>query len=216
MNKSDFIAELKFQTTEKSGRKNYAKSGYRPHIEFENYPEYWTSGQQTYIGTDFVLPGETVNAEIGILSTEYFAKRLYENMEFKFCESNRTIGFGKIIRIINTDLKCEPDIDQKTINLNLYPTDIIDKIKLDYRQSWNKAFSEIQELIISNESFRNKRIIRAIIHLGNKDLAHLEKIIEQTKIDWRDILLWAEYDKKEKRIRDFNNEFGKEEIKAIR
>lgn len=214
MNKSDFIAELKFQTTENNGRESYAQSGYRPHIEFENYPEYWTSGQQTYIGTDFVLPGETVYAEIGILSTEYFTKRLYENMEFKFCEGARTIGFGKIIKITNQNLKSAPNTSQESINLNLYPIDIIEKIKLDFGQSWNKAFSEIQKLIISDESFRSNRIVRSIIYLGNKDIVHLEKIIEQAKTDWRDILLWAEYDKKEKRVRDFNNEFGKEEMKA--
>jgi len=44
VNTSDFIAELKFQTTEKGGRKSHVQSGYRPHIEFENYPEYLTSG----------------------------------------------------------------------------------------------------------------------------------------------------------------------------
>ncbi|WP_272152104.1 elongation factor Tu [Tenacibaculum aiptasiae] len=212
----DFIAELQFLTTEQGSRKGYAKSGYRPHIEFENYPEYLTSGQQSYIGKEIVNPGDKIKAEIVILSTEYFERRLYEKMEFKFCEGSRIIGFGKIIEIINKNLKSAPNITQESINLNLYPIDIIDKIKSDYRQNWNKAFSEIQKLIISDESFRNNRIVRAIIHLGNKDIVNLEKVIEQAKKDWRDILLWSEYDKKEKRVRDFNNEFGNEEIKASR
>ncbi|GAA3513985.1 hypothetical protein GCM10022393_29780 [Aquimarina addita] len=118
MKKSDFIAELRFQATEKGGRKEYVTSGYRPHIEFENYPEYLTSGQQTYIGTDFVLPGETVFAKIEILSTKYFTKRLYINMKFKFSEGSHTIGYGTIIKINNKSLMTDPNINQASINLN--------------------------------------------------------------------------------------------------
>lgn len=88
-NNSDFIAELIFETTDNGGRKGYAKSGYRPQIEFENYPEYLTSGQQKYIGKEIVNPGETIKAEISIYSTEYFKKRLFEGMNFKFCEGKK-------------------------------------------------------------------------------------------------------------------------------
>lgn len=106
---------MEFLPTEQSGRKGYASSGYRPHIEFDNYPEYLTSGSQNYIGKEKVKPGEKVKAEIAILGTEYFTKRLYENMRFKFCEGSRLIGFGKIIEIINDELKCETGIDKRTI-----------------------------------------------------------------------------------------------------
>lgn len=212
MNGTDFIAELEFLTAEQGGRKGYAKSGYRPHIEFENYSEYLTSGQQTYIGKDIVEPGEKIKAEIVILSTEYFNKRLYENMKFQFCEGSRTIGFGKIIEIVNTDLKCEADIDQKKINLNLYPTDIIKRLESDYGKNSGKAKISIQELIKSSKDYRNNRIVRALIYSGNKDIVHLNKMIELTRTDWRDLLMNAEYEKYDKRVRNFDNEFGKENI----
>ncbi|GAA3513988.1 hypothetical protein GCM10022393_29790 [Aquimarina addita] len=86
----------------------------------------------------------------------------------------------------------------------------MDRLQSDFGQNYHKAFSELQKLIISHESFRNNRIIRAIIYLGNKDIVQLEKHIKQAKTDWRDILLWAEYDNKENRLGDFNNKFGKE------
>ena len=216
MKQIDFIAELKFLTTGESGRKSPANSGYRPHIEFENYPEYLTSGSQNYIGQEIAELGTKVNAEITILGTEYFAKRLYENMEFKFCEGSRTIGFGKISEIINTDLKCESDNNKKTINLNLYPTDIKSRLESDYRNSLGEATRIIQELLISNETFRSNRIVRAIIYLGNKDVVYLKKITDLARTDWRDVLMNAEYDNNDKRIRNFNNEFGKENIKASR
>jgi len=111
MNQVDFIAKLKFETKEQGVRHTAARSGYRPHIEFENYPEYLTSGSQNYIGQDIVAPGEIVNAEIVILGGEYFTRRLYKNMKFKFCEGPRTIGFGIITQIINTALITQPNID---------------------------------------------------------------------------------------------------------
>jgi len=202
----DFIAQLEFLTTAQGGRKNAVVSGYRPHIEFENYPEYITSGQQTYIEQETVNPGDKIKAEIVILSQQYFAKRLYENMTFKFSEGRHTMGYGKIIEVVNTNLKSDSTITQEAINLNLYPEDITNRIKLDFAERWNVAFSRIQELIISDETFRNNKIVRAIIYLANKDVTRLEEIIELAKIDYGDILMNAEYDKK-KRVRDFENEF---------
>jgi len=55
------------------------------------------------------------------------------------------------------------------------------------------------------------------MHLSNKDVEYLEEIIRQAKTDWRDILMCAEYKylgekQNPLRIRDFNNEFGNEDI----
>jgi len=218
MNGTDFIAELDFLTTEKGGRKEYAKSGYRPHIEFENYPEFLTSGQQTYIGQEIAKPGDKLKAEIAILSTEYFEKRLNENMEFKFCEGSKTIGYGRILEIVNPNLKSDPNIKQELINLNLYPKDIIEKIKIIYGhfKTDSQIISELQKLIMSEVTLRSPRIIRSIIHLFTIGKMEREKVFEMAKTDWRDILMNAEYNKKEKRIRDFNNEFGNEKIEAYR
>lgn len=209
---TDFIAELQFLTTEQGGRKTYAASGYRPHIEFSDYPEYLTSGQQTYIGQETAEPGAQVLAEIAILSKDYFAKRLYNHMEFKFCEGARTIGYGKIMEIHNNDLRSDPNVPRTSINLNLYPVDIVNRLRSDFGENWNIACREIQELLISDSTFRNNRIVRAIMHLTNKDLNRLRKTIELTKNDYRDLLMNAEYDENGQRVRDFNKEFGDEMI----
>jgi hypothetical protein len=96
-------------------------------------------------------------------------------MNFKFCKGSRTIGFGKIIEIINTDLKCESGIKQKTINLNLYPTDIKNILESYYGKNSGEAKRRIQELIISNKEFRSERIVRALIYEGNKDIVNFKK-----------------------------------------
>ncbi|MEM9361466.1 MAG: hypothetical protein AAGA43_02475 [Bacteroidota bacterium] len=106
----------------------------------------------------------------------------------------------------------ESDSDLKTLNLNLYPADIIQKLESDYGKNFGEAKRKIQELIKSNKEYRSPRIVRALIFTGNKDINHLEKMIALTRTDWRDLLMNAEYEYPEKRVRDFNNEFGNEKI----
>ncbi len=102
--KVDFIAELKYLTTEEGGRKTPAFSGYRPQVKFE-FTEMQTSGQQTFLNKETVYPGDTVTAEIRILSVEHFENSLTEGMSFEFREGSRIIGTGKITSIVNNTLK---------------------------------------------------------------------------------------------------------------
>ncbi len=100
----DFIAVLKYRTTEEGGRKTPAFSGYRPHIKFE-ISERLTSGDQRFIGRDVVYPGETVEAEIRIVSVEFFENSLQEGMIFEFGEGPTIIGTGTIKEVINKKLQ---------------------------------------------------------------------------------------------------------------
>ncbi|MCZ8197004.1 MAG: hypothetical protein O9267_05320 [Flavobacterium sp.] len=102
--KVDFIAELKYLATEQNGRKTFAKSGYRPQIKF-NFSEQQTSGIQTFIDKEIVMPGENVLAKIKILSPNFFANLLKEEMNFEFNEGSKLIGTGKIKYIINDKLE---------------------------------------------------------------------------------------------------------------
>ena len=101
---ADFIATLTYLTAEQGGRKTPAKSGYRPHIKFD-FDEMQTSGEQTFIDREIVFPGDTVEAEIKILSVKHFANKLTEGMTFDFSEGSILIGKGKIKRIKNETLK---------------------------------------------------------------------------------------------------------------
>jgi len=104
MNKqADFIAELKYFSSEDGGRKTPAFSGYRPQIKFE-FTEMQTSGEQTFLNKEIVYPGDTVKASIKILSIDYFSHKLSEGLTFEFREGSRIIGTGVIIEIINDRL----------------------------------------------------------------------------------------------------------------
>lgn len=103
-NTPDFIAVLKYRTSEEGGRKTPAASGYRPGIKF-SFDEMQTSGQQTFINKELVYPGDTVTAEIQIASVDYFSHKLTVGMKFDFREGSTIIGTGEIIEIKNEKLK---------------------------------------------------------------------------------------------------------------
>lgn len=99
----DFIARLKYYTTEQGGRKTHVISGYRPQVKFD-FTEMQTSGQQIFLDKEIVYPGDTVTAEIAIISTEFFKNKLSIGQSFDFREGSRIIGTGEIIEIKNKDL----------------------------------------------------------------------------------------------------------------
>ena len=103
MQSIDFIADLKYLTTDEGGRQTPAFSGYRPQIKFD-FDEMQTSGQQTFLNKDTAYPGDTFEAAIRIISVEHFENTLTEGMTFEFREGSRIIGTGKIIAILNDKL----------------------------------------------------------------------------------------------------------------
>lgn len=102
--KCDFIAQIQFKKENEGGRTHYVKSDYRSQLVF-NFDDYKTSARQIYIGTDYAFPGDIVNAEIDILSQEYFYKKLKAGISFKLYEGSHLIGTGKVIKIVNQKLQ---------------------------------------------------------------------------------------------------------------
>lgn len=100
----DFIAELKYLTTEEGGRTMPAHSGYRPHVKFP-FSDSISSGEQVFIGKEKVKPGESVTAKIALLAHVLFAKELEVGQTFEFLEGARLIGRGTVIEVINEELK---------------------------------------------------------------------------------------------------------------
>ncbi len=100
---TDFIAVLKYRTSEEGGRKTPANSGYMPQIKFP-FTETQTGGHQTFVGKDLVQPGETIEAEIKLLFVEHFENTLVEGQEFEIREGTTVMGTGKIKQILNEKL----------------------------------------------------------------------------------------------------------------
>ena len=104
MREPDFIARVTYLTTEQGGRRGYAASGYRPHVKFDGRKEL-TSGEQLFFDKDKVFPGETVTAEIRILSKETFRNYLFVGQHFEVAEASHLVGHGEVLEVINPDLR---------------------------------------------------------------------------------------------------------------
>lgn len=100
----DFIADLKYLTTNEGGRRTCAFSGYRPHFQLDNKKE-MTSAEQLFVDKDMVCPGDSVTAEIRILGIETFKGLLYNGQKFNLGEGPRIVAVGIIKEVINEQLK---------------------------------------------------------------------------------------------------------------
>jgi len=90
--------------------------------------------------------------------------------------------------------------------------DIKDRIESDFGDHASEVFQILHDAFSKTDYLNNKRIIRCIIFLADKDIEKIKGNILTAKDDPRDVMLWAEYTnrgqgEKIKRIRDFNKTF---------
>lgn len=100
----DFIADVKYLTTEEGGRRTCAFTGYRPHFQLNDKKE-MTSAEQLFVNKDIVYPGESVITEIRILGVETFKGLLFNGQKFKLGEGPRIVAEGTIKEVINKELE---------------------------------------------------------------------------------------------------------------
>lgn len=100
----DFVAELYYYTTEQGGRRTPVWTGYRPQLKFP-FSDMQTSGHQRFLNKDEVHPGDTVIAEITVISHEYLKRKLHPGLAFDFREASRIIGTGEVLQVINPELE---------------------------------------------------------------------------------------------------------------
>ena len=51
------------------------------------------------------------------------------------------------------------------------------------------------------------RVRRCILHLASGALEKVSHFVEAASADYRDVIYWAEYDKDDRRVRDFSRAF---------
>ena len=90
-------------------------------------------------------------------------------------------------------------------------SDILTQIKLQFGENHKKVIEILENELSENDFLNSNRIIRCIIFLSEKNIEKVKENINLAKIDWRDIILLAEYENNEnsepKLIRDFNKPF---------
>ena len=87
--------------------------------------------------------------------------------------------------------------------------DILGKVNKDFKtpEEAALALSVLADFVDQNQELSSDRILRCIVFVANGDLDRLEKAIDLAKKDYRDLIVWAEYDEKNERIRDLSKSF---------
>ena len=98
----------------------------------------------------------------------------------------------------------------------IYTTDIRKKIESDFGDKAAEVFGIFDDALSKTDYLNHFRIIRCIIFLSDKNIDELKKNIQVAIEDPRDVMLFAEYIRREgekpKRVRDFNKTFDQSEI----
>jgi translation elongation factor EF-Tu-like GTPase len=94
----DIEAEITYLPTSAGGRQGPARTGYV--LQFYYDGRDWDA-KQTFMDTEWVEPGETVFATLVFMSPQEHDKKLIEGTMFLIREGAKTVGYGKVTRILN-------------------------------------------------------------------------------------------------------------------
>lgn len=91
----------------------------------------------------------------------------------------------------------------------MIPPDILGKIKQDFDDLDEASLvqSVLEDFIDQHEELAADRILRCIVFVAAGNLTTFEKAIELAVIDYRDLIVWAEYDVSRKQVRDLSLPF---------
>ncbi|MEQ8236102.1 MAG: hypothetical protein ABRQ23_04945 [Syntrophomonadaceae bacterium] len=85
-----------------------------------------------------------------------------------------------------------------------WPDDIVHKIMADFGQKNFETISKALWALYAQGA--DYRIVRCVLFLAQGNPNKMKHFIEQARLDFRDVIYWAEYDA-QGRIRDFNFPF---------
>jgi len=91
------------------------------------------------------------------------------------------------------------------------PPDIISKIERDFAQNEVAPVIElVDELSAHNNGPFEDRVLRCVVYLSRGTYSGLTSAIATAREDWRDVILFAEYDSNDQHVRDLSKPFQSE------
>ncbi|MCH6258419.1 hypothetical protein MLD52_17800 [Puniceicoccaceae bacterium K14] len=90
--------------------------------------------------------------------------------------------------------------------------DIQKRLQDDFGGDFLQALKEFMDWDAEVKGLLDDRKVRSVIHLTKGNFDELKKMKQAAKENYRDVLMWAEYDEFKIQIRDFKKPFGQEMI----
>lgn len=97
-------AEIYYLQHEEGGRKSPVYSGYRGQFYYDGQD--WDA-PQLFVDKEIYNPGETVKAYLQTLSPKAHIGKFYVGKEFEIREGAKTVGKGRITKVIRSDFKVD-------------------------------------------------------------------------------------------------------------
>lgn len=94
-------ARVRFELTGlgADGRRRRVLDGYRPHYRIR--PDYHTSAQHRFLDAAEVHSGESVEAEVWLLTPERYPGTLWVGRRLDISEGARPVGFATVLEVFN-------------------------------------------------------------------------------------------------------------------
>jgi hypothetical protein len=94
-------------------------------------------------------------------------------------------------------------------SIAVFKQDIIKKIQQDFGSPDDAelVLSTLSDFVDRNPDLKSDRILRCILFVAEGNLDALGKAIDLARVDYRDLIMGAEYSEKDERIRDMNKPF---------
>lgn len=93
-------ADIYYLTEQEGGRKTAVRNGYRGQFYYKGKD--WDAPQQ-FLDKEICNPGATVKVYLQTLSTDFHVGQFFVGQEFEIREGARTVGKGKITKILRPD-----------------------------------------------------------------------------------------------------------------
>jgi hypothetical protein len=84
------------------------------------------------------------------------------------------------------------------------PADVAERLLADYP---DEQLATLQALLDEYKGNERARVVRCVVHLAEGKVDRLLHFIGCATTDYRDVIYWAEYDRNDQRLRDFNQPF---------
>jgi translation elongation factor EF-Tu-like GTPase len=100
----DIEAEITFVATNEGGRRTPVRTGYRPQFHYKGEDHVVI---HTFIGTEWVAPGQTVMAYLEFLHPELIFGRIVPGNTFEIREGYRVVAKGRVTKLIKLEESAE-------------------------------------------------------------------------------------------------------------
>lgn len=100
----DLIARVIYLTIEQGGRRTPAGNGHRPQTKFEGLRGITPAEQVFTDEREYILPGDSAEAKITLVSKDAFKGELYAGQMFEFFDNEKPVGTGTILKVLNSEL----------------------------------------------------------------------------------------------------------------